>query len=105
MYTPGDRVKHTQEFVESVTGSVGDDVNKLTWLHGVGTIVEKLSKYRLLVKWDCDTEDSIVAISNVWFTGICGDSFFYDDRPDSLLVGFCKRVKDHTGDCTPTELR
>lgn len=104
MYAKGDRIKHTAEFCESVASTCAEDATKMAWLHGNGTVVDKLSRRRLLVKWDCDTETSIVDVSNVWFADICGDSFYFDERQE-LLVGFCKRAKKHLGDCVPTELR
>lgn len=104
MYAVGDRVQHTKEFIAVLTHKCEDIPEKYTWLHSTGTVIDQLSQYRLIVKWDCDTEESIVAIDNVWFVGICGDSFYYDER-EEMLVGFCKLPKGHELKCVPTVLR
>lgn len=105
MFAIGDRVKHSQAFVDSVKHLCINNEAKLTWLNGEGVILTFLGQDLCKVLWDCDKDESLVSCTNLWFANICGDSFYYDDRPGSLLVGFCKLQKLHEGECVPTKLK
>lgn len=105
MFQVGDRVKHAKEFIDSIKHRCVDNPAKLAWLEGEGTVKARLGQNLLRILWDCDVTETEVSLDNVWFTGICGDSFYYDERPGALLVGFCKMTKGHLEECVPTVLK